>query len=213
MNRSLATAAVLVTLAVGGCGSGARGTGAELAGRPHATTSTTEAAAGQRTVPVSRAELAEQARQSAAVAGVIGAGAAGGSSASAGAFDPASHPLAPKNPQPMRQGQPRHPQADTVPVALQVSAASCATVGSTLKVTITSEPDVDVAAIVGFSDGESHGAQGLGTTGVEGQLVLYLEIASEAPTGDADLLVVAAAPDQRRNHAEAVVKIVKGTCG
>lgn len=204
---------LFAALAVGACGSGGAGGGAELAARSQVTTSTTEAFPGQRTAPVSAAELAEQARQTAAPAGALGAGAAGGSSASAGAFDPASHPLAPKNPQPMRQGQPRHPQADAVPVALQVSAASCATLGSTLKVTITSEPDVDVAAIVGFSDGESHGAQGLGTTGVEGQLVLYLEIASEAPTGDADLLVVAAAPDQRRNHAEAVVKIVKGTCG
>lgn len=203
---------LLAVLAVGGCGSRGAGGGADLAGSSHVATSTTVAATGQGNSPASPAELAEQARQSAAVAGAGGVGAPGGTTSPTTGFDPASYPLAPKNPQPMRQGQPRHPQADTVPVALQVDAASCAELGSTLKVTITSEPDVDVAAIVGFSDGESHGAQGLGTTGLEGRLVLYLEIASDAPTGDADLLVVAAAPDQRRNHSEAVVEIVKAAC-
>jgi len=209
MSRPRTIAVLLVALAVGGCGSGGGG-GAELAGRSRAT-STTGAVGGQTVAPVSPEELAELARKSDEAVRAAAAGAASGSTSPTTMFDPTTHPLAPKNAQPMRQGQPRHPQADTVPVALQVDAASCAKLGSTLKVTVISEGDVDVAMIIGFADGEGHDSHSLGTTGPEGRLVLDVPISPEAPTGEAQLLVIAGAPDGRRNHNERPLQIVKAT--
>ena len=205
---------LLVVLVAGACGSGGRT--ADLASEAKdggtETTPTTSPGPEQTVAPVSQEDLAELARKSDEAVRVAAAG-EGGTTATT-VFDPASHPLAPKNPQPMRYGQPRHPQADTVPVALRVDAASCAKLGSTLKVTVTSEPDVDIAMIIGFADGNGYDSQSLGTTGPEGRLVLDLPISPEAPTGDAQLMVIAGAPDGRRNHNERELQIVKatGTC-
>lgn len=131
-----------------------------------------------------------------------------------GFTDPSKHPLSPSTTTPFRQGAVQNPNRDTLPVPLEVESSKCAKLGSILEVTVTSEPDVDVAMIIGYSDREGHESQSIGTTGSDGRLVLEVPISADAPTGTADLLVVAGAPDGRRNHHESELEIVpaNGSC-
>lgn len=199
-------AGLVVVLAAGACGGG--GNDPELAETSQSTTSAPRASVANLESMTPEQLASEVARQAQTASPSSG-------SAPTTLFDPAAHPLAPKNPQPMRNGQSRHPQADTVPVALQVDAPSCAKLGSTMRVTVTSEPDVDVAMIIGYSDDKAYESQNLGTTGPEGRLVLEIAVSPEAPPGDAELLTVAGAPDGRRNHVERNLRIVNntGSCG
>lgn len=196
-------ASLVILLAAGACGGGGNATSSE-AKRQLTTTSAPSATVADLQSMTPEQLAAEVARQAQT------ASPSGGSTPTT-LFDPATHPLAPKNPQPMRNGQPRHPQADTVPVALQVDAPSCAKLGSSMRVTVTSEPDVDVAMIIGYSDDKAYESQSLGTTGPEGRLVLEIAISPEAPAGSAELLTVAGAPDGRRNHVERNLRIVNTT--
>lgn len=109
---------------------------------------------------------------------------------------------------PLRQGQVQNPNADTEPVPLTVESNSCARLGGTLRVTVISEADVDVAAIIAFRDNGAHESQSIGTTGPEGRLVLDVPVSADAPTGDARLMVAAGAPDGRRNSSSRAVTIV-----
>lgn len=121
-------------------------------------------------------------------------------------------PGVPKPPHsPLRYGTQQHPDPENNPVPLQVESATCATLGDVLTVTIISEADVDVAAVIGYSDGKGHESQALGTTGDNGRLVLDMPIATDAPEGPAWLMVVAGAADGRRNHNERQLQIVKAT--
>jgi hypothetical protein len=112
---------------------------------------------------------------------------------------------------PLRAAAAPDPAQADVPLPLDVQAPPCVRAGSDMPVTLTTEPDVDIAMIVQFSDRRSSdGAQALGTTDANGRYSTRLVIPPTAPLGEAKLYVAAGA-GRRGATREHVFQIVSAT--
>ena len=160
---------VLVALASGACGGGATAGGAAAA--PKSTTSTVPAATAAGEVGVER----EPEVGGVAVPPPPALPAIGGATATTS---------------PMRTTKAADPN-DKTPMPLAVQAPSCAARGSTLPVTLKTEPDADIGMVIAFADNQAYETSHLGTTDATGRYSTVLPIKPDVPLGEAKLLVVA----------------------
>lgn len=81
-------------------------------------------------------------------------------------------------------------------VAKIALSAACVRPGDLLTVTITGPPSAGVAAVIGFSDGQSHGATIFGETDPTGRYVWRVLIEPTVPAGKARALASVTGPNR-----------------
>lgn len=203
MRRTVAALLVVVASLGSACGGGPSGVGGDGSG------SGTEGAAAASTGSTNKSPDAREAATSASQP----ASSADAAAAEKAARDAAAAEMAnaytggPTTTTPLRYAQPTAEEDKGKPVPIELEAASCVRRGALLKVTVRTLPDTDIAMIIGYNDGKTHGSEVLGTSDGDGVFSTNIPIEPSAPIGKAKLVAAAAKPD-RGGHDEHDLRVV-----